>query len=235
MNEFVVTVDIDWACETAIEETLDFLEARNIKPTVFVTNRSPRVEASMNKIEVGLHPFFSPDSSHGPTINAVVSHVMRLPHNLPAFRCHRFAICNTSREAMIKAGMAASSNVCTDLEVIPPFKDRFGLLEVPIFLEDGGYLWRSHPLEISDSLQQKIMIHGPKVFIIHPMHFAINTPSFQYMYKIKQSISRESWNKMDKETLNKMKWKGRGIRDLIIELLQSAPAFATIGNLVARL
>lgn len=55
----IVTVDLDWAPEPAIEETLDFLQKREIVPTVFVTHRSPRVEASLFEIEVGLHPFFT--------------------------------------------------------------------------------------------------------------------------------------------------------------------------------
>ena len=29
--------------------------------------------------------------------------------------------------------MLISSNVCTDLEIVTPFKDRFGLWEVPYF------------------------------------------------------------------------------------------------------
>jgi len=199
-----------------------------------VTHRSPRVEASMKEIEVGLHPFFDPTSSHGATITDVVKHVMDLPHNLASFRCHRFAICNASRQAMSEAGMLISSNVCTDLEIIPPFRDRFGLLEVPIFLEDGGYLWRNHPLEIKQELIEIILGKGTKVITIHPMHFSLNTPHFFYMYDIKRSISRQDWNNMSKSALNKLRWKGRGIRDLLIELMESAPETSFLGSLTAR-
>lgn len=232
MNSLVVTIDLDWACEPAIEDTLDFLKDRGISPTVFITHRSPRVEESLNEIEVGLHPYFDPSSSHGSTIAEVVKHVMDLPHNLPAFRCHRFANCNLSRQAMVEAGMLISSNVCTDLEIMPSFKDRFGLLEVPIFLEDGGYLWRKHPLEMHPYLKEKILKDGMKIILIHPMHFAINTPNFEYMLKIKQSMSREEWKAMTRKTLNRLQWKGRGIRDLITELLQNAPQIASLGSLL---
>jgi hypothetical protein len=220
MDNVIVTIDLDWACEPAIEYTLDFLLSLNIFPTVFITHRSPSVEACMNKIEVGLHPYFDKNSSHGSTISEVVNHIMSLPHNSSSFRCHRFAICNTSKQAMAEAGMLISSNVCTDLETILPFRDRFGLLEVPIFLEDGGYLWRKHPLEIKPELIQAMSKIGPKVITIHPMHFAINTPDFSYMYKIKQSMNRAAWIGMTQEKLQTLRWKGRGIRDLFTELLQ---------------
>ncbi len=233
MNTLIVTVDLDWACEPAIEETLDSLKSQNITPTVFITHRSPSVEAFMDEIEVGLHPYFSPDSSHGSTIPEVVKHVMDLPHNLAAFRCHRFAICNSSRQAMAEAGMLISSNVCTDLEIVAPFRDRFGLLEVPIFLEDGGYLWRKHPLEINQPLADTILGQGTKVIIIHPMHYALNTPHFAYMYDIKQSMGREEWKNMTKSTLNKHRWKGRGIRDFLVELLHLSPHKSSLGALTA--
>ena len=230
MSKLMITVDLDWACEPAIEETLDFLKIQKIKPTVFITHRSPSVESCMQEIEVGLHPYFSPDSSHGSTIDEVTKCVMDLPHNLAAFRGHRFAVCNSSRQAMAQAGMLISSNVCTDLETIAPFKDRFGLLEIPIFLEDGGYLWRQHPLEITQALKDRLSENGAKVIIIHPMHFALNTPHFNYMYDVKQSVSRDEWKSMSKSTLDKLRWKGRGIRNFLVELLQFPCPKASLGT-----
>lgn len=232
MNHLIITIDVDWACEPAIEDTLDFFENQQISPTVFVTHRSPRIEAHLGKLEVGLHPYFDPNSSHGSTIPKVVNHVMELPHNIPAFRCHRFANCNVSRQALWEAGMLISSNTCTDLEIIPPFKDRFGLLEVPIFLEDGGYLWRKHPLEVDEHLKTKLYQEGIKVILIHPMHFAINTPNFEYMHRIKQSMDRKAWNGMTRSTLNDLRWKGRGIRDLMTELIQNGPKTLSLRDLM---
>lgn len=232
MNHVIVTVDIDWACEPAIEETLDFLESRKITPTVFSTHNSPIVERLINKIDVGLHPYFGHNSSHGTTIPEVVKHILDLPHNFAAFRCHRFAVSNASKQAMVEAGMLLSSNVCTDLEIVTPFRDRFGLIEVPIFLENGGYLWRNHPMKLNQSLQNAILGYGIKVIIIHPMHFALNTPNFSYMYDIKQSVDRVGWKNMTKSTLNKLKWNNDGIRNLIIELLQLAPATLPLRTLI---
>jgi hypothetical protein len=232
MNALIVTVDLDWACEAAVAETLEFLLNHKIYPTVFITHRSFSVESLMDQLEVGLHPYFHPNSSHGATIDEVVKHVMSLPHNLPAFRCHRFASCNTSMQAMKEAGMLISSNVCTDLETVAPFKNRFGLLEVPVFLEDGGYLWQNYPLSMSQRLKELILGEGIKVIILHPMHFVINTPNFEYMLKIKQ-IPREEWQNLTKSDLNHLRWKGRGIRDLMLALIQEAPQRTSLGKLIA--
>lgn len=233
MNDTIVTVDLDWACEAAIEQTLEFLLSHNIVPTIFTTHDSPTVEAAMKDIEVGLHPFFNPLSSHGSTIPEVVSRVLDIPHNLKAYRCHRYATCNSSSQAMTEAGMLLSSNICTDLQVVAPFKNRFGLLEVPIFLEDGGYLWRGHPLNVDNKLLGHNVGKGPKVITIHPMHFAINTPHFQYMVDIKTSLGRKEWNEMGSKTLNKISWKGRGIQNFLIEYLCAFPNTVPLGRLLA--
>lgn len=221
----IVTVDLDWAPEPAIEETLDFLQERGVIPTVFATHRSPRVESSLGEIEVGLHPFFHSDSSHGKTIEEVIDSVMALPHNSPAFRCHRYATCNESNRQMVEAGMKVSSNICTDLEIVPPFIDRLGLIQVPIYFEDGGYLWNCQPLRRSFKPVEEAIT----VMNIHPMHFVLNTPVFDYMLQIKRRFTRKEWIGMSCEQLNCLRYQGDGIRRLIIELID---AFNETGPLV---
>jgi hypothetical protein len=231
MKKLIITIDLDWACEIAIEETLNFFQERNISPTVFTTHFSKTVEDRMKHLDVGLHPFFGENSSHGKSINEVVKNITNLPHNLKAFRCHRFGVCNLSKQTLKEAGMLISSNVCTNLESINPFQDRFGLLEVPIFLEDGGYLWQKHPLKITTVLKKAIANPGPKVILIHPMHFVVNTPHWDYMRSIKESTNRKRWNQMTTSQLDKLRWGKRGIRDFIIDLLDFAPKTTSIRDL----
>ena len=224
----VITVDLDWAPEIAITETLDALQSQGIVPTVFATHRSPCVEERMNDLEVGLHPFFHPESSHGKTIDEVVGTVLSIPHNIPAFRCHRFGSCNESKKALVAAGMKFSSNVCTDMDYVPPFRDRFGLKEIPIFLEDGGFLWNKHPLMVTSSLKTTLESPIPHVLLIHPMHFVINTPHFDYMVDIKKNLNRQEWKDLTKKKLESFRWKGRGMRDYMLELFNIEQPFKTL-------
>ncbi len=228
-----VTVDLDWACEAAIVALLDHLRAEKIPVTLFATHVSQRVLSCMDELEVGLHPHFGQGSSHGATQDEVVRSVLALPHNLAAFRCHRFAVSNEIRAAMIGAGMQVSSNVCADLEVVPPFRERSGLLEIPIFLEDGGYLQRQRSLTSMDELAPLLDLPDPKVLVLHPMHFAINTPRFDYMTNLKGSVTRSAWISLHSAALDAHRWRGRGIRDFVVDLLRATRrrglAFTTIG------
>lgn len=233
-SSVVVTVDLDWACEPAIEDLLARLRSARVPVTVFASHRSRYVEDRMDELEVGLHPYFAADSSHGATVDEIVRRVLSFPHNLPAFRCHRFAVSNESREALFTAGLRISSNVCTDLAVVPPFYDRFRLLEVPIYLEDGGYLYQRRPLEVSERIASALAGPGPKVFLLHPMHFALNTPRFEYMADIKRSMTREAWNGLTRARLSELRHRGRGIRDFTLDLLaQARSAGATMTTLGA--
>ncbi|MDX8431001.1 MAG: hypothetical protein SNF33_04260 [Candidatus Algichlamydia australiensis] len=234
MSEFIVTLDIDWASEVAIEMTLEFFKKAKICTTVFITHFSPYITANMKEFDVGLHPFFGENSSHGKTIDDVVAHITSLPHNIPAFRAHRFGVCNSSMQAMQEAGMLLSSNVCTDLVAIEPFTNRFGMTELPVFLEDGGYLWREHSLKVGPILKKKLISKGAKVLLIHPMHFVLNTPHFGFMQEIKKRLSRKAWKNLEEIDLKRLKYSGWGVRDFILELLQEAEQFSFLKSHTLR-
>lgn len=155
--------------------------------------------------------------------------------HLKAFRCHRFAGSNETDTAMLDAGMTISSNVCTDLEMIPPFRNRSGLLEVPIFMEDGGYLHRGHSLRGTSQLNRALQADGIKVLLLHPMHFALNTPHFGFMVNIKKRLSRTEWTGLSSRTLQDLRWHERGIADLLIDILKQTrnADFATVGDITA--
>lgn len=235
-SKIAITIDIDWASEFAIARTLDFFEQKGIPVTVFSTHNSAVIYERLDSIEVGLHPYFHPESSHGKTIEETVTKVIALPHNLAAFRNHRFLNSNEIQEAMKQAGMVCSSNVCTNLEILPPFYNRFNTLEIPIFFEDGGYLYNNYPLTLTPTLLNKFASSGLKTIVIHPMHFVVNTPNWDYMVRIKQQMSRESWNTMTEHELSQFIYHGVGIRDMIENLLVTAQVrsseFTTIRQLI---
>lgn len=228
MSALIITCDLDWAPEWAIDTTLEFFLKAGIKPTVFTTHPSKTVAALQDQLDVGLHPYFSSDSSHGATINATSNTVSHLQYNLPAFRCHRFKSSNQVMQAMYELGMRISSNICTDLEALPPFVNRYGMVEFPIFMEDGGYLWRRHALQLTALLLRQLKTPGCKVLLIHPMHFALNSPNFSFMQNIKQSCTREEWISMQADELQALRHRGRGIRNVIEGILDKAHSFTTL-------
>lgn len=234
------TVDLDWAGEAAISELLDFLRERAIPTTVFTTHRSARVEAAFDELEVGVHPHFGAGSSHGATIEEVVRNVLALPHNVPGFRCHRFATSNEIVGALREVGLQFGSNVCTDLDQVPPFRDRFGLWQFPVFLEDGGYLYRRRSLVFDEAdVAGALAAPGLHVLLLHPMHFALNTPDFAFMRAHKDGLSPSAWQAQSRDQLDARRHRGLGIRDFLVALTdhiaRAAIPMTTLGRVYATL
>jgi len=230
MTTACMTMDMDWASEPAIKFAIDYFEARGIPLTLFTTHPSDQVKLACAQHEVGLHPFFGTGSDHGDSVESVIQAVQKLDHNVSAFRCHRFASSNEALEKLVVAGMKACSNVCTDLEVVTPFRNRCGLLEVPIYMEDGSYLRNGHSLDDAGCLTQGALPSVPRVLLIHPMHLRLNSPSFEFMRSIKDRLGKRAWNSLSASDLSSMENKGRGIRDFLGEALSGFSSYVSFSD-----
>jgi len=235
-SKFAVTIDLDWASEEAIEVTLSYFESREIPVTVFSTHDSALIRSKIYSLEIGVHPYFDLNSSHGNHIEETIATVLELPHNIKSYRCHRFTLSNEIQSAMQRAGMICSSNVCTNLEVVKPFFNRFNTLEIPIFMEDGAFLYNRHSLSINTYMRNLITSEGLKTIVIHPMHFVVNTPNWEYMVNIKESMDRKKWNNLSLMEISNLKFKGRGITNFFDEFFEELNRlnikYVTIGNVM---
>ena len=76
-------------------------------------------------------------------------------------------------------------------KLFKPILHRSGLLSIPIFFEDGGFLLMDPTLNFNNFLEN-FSKPGLKVINFHPAHICFNTPNFQYTRKIKDSVSRRN-------------------------------------------
>lgn len=85
-----LTFDIDWAPDFAIQKVVSILEEHNVPGTFFLTHNSTFIESLKNHplIELGIHPNFLPDSSHGQNIDEILIYVLNLCTNATAMRTH---------------------------------------------------------------------------------------------------------------------------------------------------
>lgn len=217
-NFICFTSDLDWAPEPAIEKTLKLFKKNGIHPTIFVTHPSDVISKYKNEIDMGIHPNFIFPSSQGRNEDEVINYCMRLVPNAQVFRAHRWYSSNDIYDNLIKKGFTYESNVCTNMDLVEPFIQRSGMICFPVFFEDGAYILHSDKICFKNE-KYKFIERGLKVINIHPMHYALNTPFFQYTRKIKDRVTRKEWNEMSEDTLNSLRFKGRGIADFIQELI----------------
>jgi len=67
-----------------------------------------------------------------------------------------------------------------------------GLLSIPIFMEDGGFLFQKHKLCL-DTILKKLPSKGTIVFLFHPMHLALNSNNFDTMKTLKNSLTIDEY------------------------------------------
>jgi hypothetical protein len=214
---FCFTADIDWASEHVISHSHAAVGGADLRITYFNTHPSQYLnELTVNgECSQLIHPNFLPGSSHGSSYQEVMDYCRRLVPEADGFRTHRYFEVNDVLDEFANRGFKFFSNHCTRCESnLRPLVHRSGMVSLPIFLEDGGYLI-SDPTLNFDALIAKLETPGLKIINFHPAHMAINTPRFSYTREIKDRLTREEWNDISVEHLAKLTYDGHGVRDII--------------------
>lgn len=222
-NYICFTTDLDWAPEIAIEKTLKMFRSNQIRPTVFVTHPSQIVNSFADDIDLGIHPNFIAPSSQGETQDEIIDYCMKLVNKTKIFRCHRWFSSNDIYDKLWSRGIRYDSNICTNMDIVEPFMQRSGMISFPVFWEDGAYIIHHTKLDFEKE-KESFRKNGLKVINIHPMHYALNTPYFQYTRKIKDELSRDEWREMDADKLERLSYHGMGIRNFIDEIVRFTKA-----------
>lgn len=222
---FALTLDYDWASEAVLEMAVKPLVEAGIKVTLFSTHESAWVNGMWarhsGKIELEIHPNFLAGSSQGQSMAQVLESCDRLTSEKMGYRCHKYYNDNDVQETMTNLGYKYSSNICTDLQYVPPFRTRTGLLEIPIYMEDGGFLYRKHDLSISKVISNVGQVgEGTIVFLFHPMHIAFNSNSYVAMRALKRELSRDQYQNITAPFVNSHRNRGYGVANILEELIE---------------
>lgn len=217
-----LTLDVDWASEDALKASYDFIEQFGFKPTYFLTHRSTYLLNLIKneKIQAGIHPNFLEGSSHGSNIHEVVDYFNNILPDAKYFRCHKYYDSNDITEELYKKGFLYDSNLCTFLDIVEPFVHRSGLIRFPIYFEDGAYLLHNRNLNFREVQNYLFNRNGLMIINLHPMHIVLNTPTYNYMRKIKDKLSRKTWNRLIDKELDHLAYNGRGLRTFINEVFK---------------
>lgn len=228
---FCFTADLDWASETVLGMFYEQMEASGIAPHTFVTHKSGIVDSllAQKRIEAGIHPNFLPGSSHGNSFTEVIENCIRMVPESWIYRSHRaFSVTDTSHLLRERYGHKASSNIITILqERIKPLLHESGMLELPVFFEDGTHLYNKLDLHL-DRYREKFTTPGLKIINMHPMNFIINPATIGYMRNIKETVSRDAYNKLSESDITGYRNHGRGIRDICTEIIEFSARFKVV-------
>lgn len=219
---FCFTSDIDWASEAVIADYFHRLPMELLKLTVFVTHKSEIIEREFlaGNLQRGIHPNFLPGSSHGDTFREVIETCVSFAPEATCTRSHRaFAVTDTEHLLHNEFHFKCSSNIITTLTPnITPFWLESKLLQVPVFFEEGSFLYNRLGLSIQPYLKF-FTSPGLKVISFHPVNMAFNTPEIAWMRQIKDSLTREEFNHIDADMIQRKRNREKGAFDLVMEII----------------
>lgn len=191
---FILTSDLDWAPEAAIEVFLAAVAAAGIVPTLFVTHDSPAARQAFaeGRAEPGIHPNFLPHSTHGGDVASVMDHIFALVPGARAWRSHSFVDSTPISNAMARRGIWFDSNLCLYLQSdLFPLERQSGILGFPVFWEDDVHWSRGGGWSFA-AFADRFFSPGLKVINIHPLNFALNLPSQEVYDAVKRQAPQDA-------------------------------------------
>lgn len=231
VDHAVLTLDIDWAPDCAIDWVAAQLVARQVRATWFVTHASAAVDRLRDHpelFELGIHPNFLGNSSHGDTIDAVLHDCMKLVPDATSLRSHALV-----QSTPILNRILAITPIITDLSLFLPYtpylrpvEQRSGervLLRVPYYWEDDDEMQQPEPCWRLGPLLR--LGPGLKVFDFHPIHVFMNGADMtQYRRLTARASKLQDACEGDVSPLVR---RGAGTQSLFLELVEHLSSSGT--------
>lgn len=182
LNDYAITLDVDWAPDWVIAEVVNVLIEKNVKATWFITHDSPRIRKLFkypHLFEVGLHPNFHRESTQGKSPEDVMMYLKGIAPSAKSVKTH--GLVQSSRLLRM---MREDFNILHDVSLFLPetpniiphemffSANRKGLLRFPYFWEDAEEMYSP---ERCFSFRQEYHVSGLKIFCFHPIHIVLNS------------------------------------------------------------
>jgi hypothetical protein len=220
-GKWLLTLDLDWAPEFVLEDTLELLSVEKVPYTLFVTHDS-RVAKNLDAnslATLGVHPNFNPlmygDFRFGKSTLEVLDYFMSFVPDCTAVRNHCLTNSTLLRDELSERGFRYDLNTFLPhdrFQFLAPYKHWSSeMLCIPFCWEDDlhcHYGWSYNTKLFTDRA-------GLSVFNFHPIHIYLNTEAIDRYVNAKQYIRNESAlnSYVNRETY--------GTRSFFLDLLRS--------------
>ncbi len=213
-----LTIDLDWAHDEVLADTVDLVERHRIPATWFVTHETPQLERLRSNplFEVGIHPNFifllQGSDRAGRTAAEVIDRLLAVVPEAKSVRSHSTTQSSVLLELFRERGLTHECNSFIPWQSamsLRPWALENGLVRVPYFWEDDvAFAERSAHTDIGVLAGRP----GLRVFDFHPIHIFLNTEDVS-RYERTRPLHRNP------AELIEHRWSGRGTRTHFLELL----------------
>ena len=216
-----LTMDLDWASEDVIGETLSCFDGFALPLTIFQTHfsKTVQVRAKAYPTELEWHPNFLEGSTQGNGVEEISAYLQGIPSERKVARCHLYYEPKDFSLFLNENKIEATSDDLSLLFYKPSYK-KDGRQEIPLFFEDGCYIKGGHPFDIAHVLSS-MEEEGDYVFLFHPIHLAFNSIDYSLTRGLKDNLPREKYWRISHEFIASYKTKGYGMNNLAKDLIRT--------------
>ena len=226
-----LTFDMDWAPDWCVEECVALCRKANVKATFFVTHVSPILESLREdpRFELGIHPNFLPNSSHGDHPGEIMASVLAMVPEARSMRTHALV------QSWGLFGLIADffPRIETDVSLLLPMHP--GLQPTDLFAGKSGrritrlpYFWEDDTFAGFPSWQWQLPppAAGLRIFDFHPVYLSLNMARMDGYREIKRRLGRRPLYEATRDDFAPFLNADAGCRDVLTALLRTTPADA---------
>ena len=215
-----LTIDIDWAHDDILADTIQIVEKAGVCATWFVTHETHVLSSlrSNPRFELGIHPNFNfllqGDARMGATAEEVIEGILEVVPEAKSVRSHSMTQSSVLLDLFKEKGLTHDCNHFIPHEVglrLRPWKFWNGLTRVPYFWEDDVAFINKE----NTPFKRLVGCSGIRVFNFHPIHVFLNTESMD-RYERTRDI-----HKCPKKLIDHRGDSSQGGRYRLCELLES--------------
>ena len=223
MNKTIyITMDMDWANDDVLADSVSLAEQLKIPVCLFVTNDTPMLQILRQHplFTLGIHPNFLPQLN-GQTTKSyrdTIAEMLKIVPEAKIIRCHALVdatpVLVTAREMGFRADMNLFIPFSSGMR-LRPFRHFSGLKRLPFFYEDDAWaLEPDHPApeqHIPDSDDRLC------IFNFHPIHLYLNTENME-----RYNRAKPYYHEFEKLAPYVNHGEGFGARDFLLRIKQLA-------------
>jgi hypothetical protein len=215
-----LSIDIDWAHDDVLADTIDLVEEYRVPVTWFVTHDTPLLARLRSRpdFELGIHPNFnfllSGDGRAGRDAAEVLDRLMAIVPEAKSVRSHSTTQNSGLFDLFTRRGLTHECNAYIPVQAgmaLKPWRLWSDLTRVPYSWEDDvACLYGPND---AWPMSRLVGLEGIKVFNFHPIHIFLNTEHLD-RYEATRLFHRDS------AKLRDLRFPGAGTRTALTELLR---------------
>ncbi|MBR6088888.1 MAG: hypothetical protein IKP86_03070 [Anaerolineaceae bacterium] len=219
-NTVYVTMDMDWACDGVLADTIALVSELGIPVCIFATHDTPML-AELRRdplFTLGIHPNFLPqlNGQAGKGYRETIREMLELVPGAEVIRCHALVDATPILAAAKELGFKADMNLFIPFSsgiALQPFTHFTGLKRLPFFYEDDA--WASEPGAASP--EEHLLSGALRIFNFHPIHLYLNTETME-----RYNRAKPYYKEFDKLAPFINRGEEQGARDFLLTLKRTA-------------